>query len=507
MIDQPARATSTGRFSQQMLGVVLVAAALRLWGVDFGLDVDRARPDEEFLVGIAARMVTTGDLNPHFFHYPTLLTYVDAALLWLFGLAEDPEKARLVGRLLTVVAGVGTVLVVAAVGARLYSKSTGVLAAAFLAIAYFHVRESHFGTTDVPFTFLVAASVALGVEGHRLSHRGLLRASAIVAGLATSTKYPGLLAWCPLLFVIATLPGWSFRERARELLLGAALSFGVFALTSPYLFLDLQGALQSLDELTRETWTDRVAVQGDVLYPITFSLRYGLGVPLLSLGLVGLAAGARRFPGLLLLAWAIPPFAVASFTPMRFARYSFPVVAPLCLAAAALLAALPLRRALKLALALLAMFPPLVSSISFDRLLAREDTRSLASAWIDEHLPPGTKIQMSGGYGAPHLGPEYPVRIVRSRLGAVRVAEREGFLVLVTHQHPQLARFSRVDESLRRRLETARLLARFDPFKQPSRHEGVYDSLDAFYLPYAGFCGVERPGPIVSIWLLGSSPP
>jgi hypothetical protein len=76
------------------------------------------------------------------------------------------------------------------------------------------------------------------------------------------------------------------------------------------------------------------------------------------------------------------------------------------------------------------MIPPLVSSVSFDRLVGREDTRSLASAWIFRNLPAGTKVQVCGGYGAPLLGPEHDVRVVRPRLGAVRAAERDGYDVL-----------------------------------------------------------------------------
>ncbi len=93
------------------------------------------------------------------------------------------------------------------------------------------------------------------------------------------------------------------------------------------------------------------------------------------------------------------------------------------------------------------------------------------------------------------------MRWVGSRVGAVRDAERNGFDILVTHQHPALERFSRVDESLSRRLETAVLLRRFDPFVA-GRFIGVYDAVDAFYLPYAHFEGVARPGPVVSIWKL-----
>jgi hypothetical protein len=192
---------------------------------------------------------------------------------------------------------------------------------------------------------------------------------------------------------------------------------------------------------------------------------------------------------------------VAAATPTRFARYSLPAVPPLCLAAALFVESLPARREVKLALVLVAGLPSLLDTIAFDRVLGREDTRSLAASWIAENLPRGTPIMVSEGYGAPAIPPGYPVREVGFRRGAVREGESAGFMHLVTHEHPALYRFSRIDESLKARLESATLLARFTPFREGTS-PGLFDELDAFYVPYERPSSVERPGPLVSIWRL-----
>jgi hypothetical protein len=134
-------------------------------------------------------------------------------------------------------------------------------------------------------------------------------------------------------------------------------------------------------------------------------------------------------------------------------------------------------------------------------VLGREDTRSLAASWIAEKLPPGTPIMVSKGYGAPPIPAGYPVRDVGFRLGAVREGERAGFAHLVTHEHPALYRYSRIDDSLKEGLESAVLLARFTPFRE-GKSPGLFDELDAFYVPYQRPGSVERPGPVVSIWRL-----
>ncbi|TFH58196.1 MAG: hypothetical protein E4G90_10845, partial [Gemmatimonadales bacterium] len=58
-----------------LLAVLVLAAVLRVWGIGFGLPNLNARPDEIEVVSRAIRLLS-GDLNPHFFHYPSLYCYL-----------------------------------------------------------------------------------------------------------------------------------------------------------------------------------------------------------------------------------------------------------------------------------------------------------------------------------------------------------------------------------------------------------------------------------------------
>src|SRR5262245_18398549 len=62
-----------------LIAIVLVAAALRFYPIWFGLPYPHARPDEETAVGLALSM-QNGDLNPRFFHWPSLTFYLFATL-------------------------------------------------------------------------------------------------------------------------------------------------------------------------------------------------------------------------------------------------------------------------------------------------------------------------------------------------------------------------------------------------------------------------------------------
>ena len=57
------------------LGILAVAAALRVWGLEFGLPLAESRPDE-ITIAYQAMKFGRGDLNPHSFNYPTLFKYV-----------------------------------------------------------------------------------------------------------------------------------------------------------------------------------------------------------------------------------------------------------------------------------------------------------------------------------------------------------------------------------------------------------------------------------------------
>src|SRR2546428_606111 len=147
---------------------MIIGAALRLWGLQFGLPHPFARPDEEVVVDLALGVLK--DPNPRFFDWGTLFTYVTAAVYAAVftlervtgGPITDAGVARtafeplliLIPRALSAAAGIGTIAVLFAVARELFSRRAALLAALFLAVAFLHVRDSHFGVADVPMTFL-----------------------------------------------------------------------------------------------------------------------------------------------------------------------------------------------------------------------------------------------------------------------------------------------------------------------------------------------------------------
>ena len=228
------------------LAIVAVALGLRLWGVDFGLPDAEARPDE-LTIAYQAMKFGTGDLNPHSFNYPSVHKYVTFVLFggwYLVGklTGQYPDQHaflldffngavdfRLLMRGWSVTMGtLGVALLLRAPGGR--------WGAALLAVTFLHVRDSHFGVTDITMVTLATASV-LGALGalETPSLRRLFFASAL-AGLATSTKYnAGLL--CVPLAIAAGSP--------RRVGMAALVMVGAFLVGTPYAALD-----------ARTFWTD-----------------------------------------------------------------------------------------------------------------------------------------------------------------------------------------------------------------------------------------------------------
>src|SRR4029077_7175063 len=149
-------------------------------------------------------------LNPHFFHWPSLEFYVVSAIYrigWeighlrgLYRLKFDMYKDAavhaapflIVPRVLAAAAGVATIWLVYKLIDRLFDRLTALTAAFFVAVAFLHVRDSHFGVTDVPMTALVmAALVALTSAVQEPTRVRRWALSGALSGLAASTKYNG----------------------------------------------------------------------------------------------------------------------------------------------------------------------------------------------------------------------------------------------------------------------------------------------------------------------------
>ncbi|MBI2504724.1 MAG: glycosyltransferase family 39 protein [Candidatus Latescibacteria bacterium] len=406
------------------LGLILgVGLGLRLWGLGFGLPNGYCRPDESTLVHKALG-VGTGDLNPHFFNYPSLHFYLLSVLYGLYfcagylggvfvGLEDfqrqyltDPSAFYLLGRLFGVCLGSASILLLYLIGRRVGGQRVGLSGAALLSVAFLHTRDSHFLTADIPATFHLLVAQLFFFAYLESGRWRDLSWGAVFLGLAASTKYNlGVFAAAQ---ATAVLLGPSGAARGKHLAGALALSGLAFVAGTPFALLDWGSFWRDLSfERAHFAAGHGLDLGWGWVRHLGFSLPFGLGWPLLLAGLGGCAwLGWRRRPAdLVLLSGILGYYAVAGSGKAVFPRYVLPLVPLLCLAAAIGLEEVARRwRGLWAVLVLAALAPGAALSWQHDQLLTRPDTRLLAAHWLEAQVPGGARIAMAGSaYGHPQV--------------------------------------------------------------------------------------------------------
>ena len=491
-----------------LIVTLLVAAALRLTGLDWD-EFQHHHPDERYIAWVATTIEfpspgslsradwqpETSTFNP--FHWPPqaasegivvlqdeqrdfayghvplylgvlvtrLVEQIGPALIPLlpdgWSLTADVlngagriefHHLTAVGRALTAIFDVGTVLLAFLIGRRLYGATVGLWAAALLALTVLHVQLAHFFASDPYLTFFVMAALyamvaALGTADAR---RPLwLLVAAVMVGLAVGSKFTAVLLLLPLLWT-AWAVGQPRRWWAAALaVLGVATL--VFALTNPFALLDNTcpapakpvgfGPLTLPEGVARNCYLQNVAEQNAMargaadlgftrqyegtlpyLYFIEMQVRWGMG-PLLGvvafagLGWAALGVGRRAIPqnrstargqGTLLLRrlidepvvivllWVVPYFLITGSFAVKYMRYMQPIAPLLILFGAALLVAGARRMtiwpwAAVAAPALVLAFTALYAA-TFVAIYGQQHPWNAASRWVYANVPPGTTL-------------------------------------------------------------------------------------------------------------------
>jgi hypothetical protein len=250
---------------------------------------------------------------------------------------------------------------------------------------------------------------------------------------------------------------------------------------------------------------------GPIAYHAGLSLRYGAGlVPTLlaPAAVIWGLANACRLTFLTAVTAVLYAFMMCAGS-VSMVRYMTPLMPLLAFLEAGLLGAVVARirdrrrAAAALALATLVLaVEPLMSAVAHNRIIARTDTRVLATGWMAENLPRGAKVLVLGNqvwfWGQPQLPPGVQLRHARPDPESLTEA---GVEYVLTHEHVLFS--SRVDPAVMDRLGPhLRLLADFDP-SVPGRGDAIFEGRDAYYVPLHGFGGVTRPGPRVRIYAFG----
>ena len=428
-----------------LLGVVLLAGYLRLTGLDWD-GYRHYHPDERYIVWVGTTIAWPSDeqdffdprqnpLNPFYwpaedltaggvvpldepraFAYGHLPLYMGVGVMrlieevapavrpWLPGewlLTRDIlngdeliefRHLLVVGRMVTGLIDIGTILLTFWLGRRLFGTAAGLWAAALLAVTVLHIQLAHFFTTDPYTTFFVTAALCgmvAAVMARPSRQAGAFYVAAVLVGLAVGSKFSAVVLGAPLLLA-AWLSGRSvFWWRS---IVAGVLAVIAFAVTNPFALLDnnceaITPATTILGyEIPAIDWQScylenigrqSVMVQGGAAFPFTrqydgttpylyfveMQVRWGMGW---LLGIVAFAGfvwvigwcgvglwrgwrggkrpSAAQMGCLLLLGWCVPYFISTGNFYVKFMRYLQPIIPLLILFGVGMIWSLPWQR-------------------------------------------------------------------------------------------------------------------------------------------------------------------
>src|SRR5262245_47100892 len=421
-----------------LLALVLgLALAGRLWGIDYGLPFSYWT--DEYHELMRAMELGAGGFNfartskGGFY----LLLFVEYgmyfAVLKLAGVvtsthefavlfARDPSMFYLIGRTTAAVLGCITVAAVFYLSRFAYSSKAGLIAAFLLAINVLHVDLSHRIGVDIPMTMLATLALYHGLrladDGRRTSYV----MAGLFAGLATTTKLPGILLLLPLLIAHTyAIAGNGGRVRewigCRDLWIAAGVFVAVLLVTNPgyfiytnfgiHLFGSPGDALES-DDLDASVGPDLVSRPNLYIFYLT-SVSDSMCWPLfvVSFGTLAYALWKRTRADVVLISYALINYLAISSTSsevLYYPRYALPIIVVLTILAGRALSDLFLvLPSWRLAAGVLAVISawPIFDAVKSDYTLTQNDTRTIAKEWFETNVPAGATVLIEGGKTGP----------------------------------------------------------------------------------------------------------
>ncbi|MDY6853864.1 MAG: glycosyltransferase family 39 protein [Thermodesulfobacteriota bacterium] len=199
--------------------IVFFALVLRLYGINFEVP----HPDDYITVQGAmhfglANVTPTGYGLYGLYVWPAFFM-VDIQLIlftlyffigWAVGIfpsievfrnyyITDPSSFYLIGRIMCISFGTGTVWILYYMGVRLYNHKVGLLAALFLSVSFIHSFHSQFIRPDVPSTFLIVLVMLFSMMIYEQKNMKFYVYAGIITGLSVATKFTSAIVLVPIL--------------------------------------------------------------------------------------------------------------------------------------------------------------------------------------------------------------------------------------------------------------------------------------------------------------------
>ena len=385
----------------------------------FTVPLEVPMPMQEFLS-------VNSSLNPHFFAYGSLPLY----LLRLSGsmlsnvnpLFAQYDKVNLVGRFLSLLFDMGTLLLIYLLGKKLFNKSVGNLSAFFYAISVLPIQLSHFYAVDTLLNFFILLTLYLLINFYEKSTIRNALVTGAAFGFALGTKISatvilvsiGLTLTIDFILVFLKNPHrpkiWfpHLPKLIKTLILKGVVvviaAIVVFIIVEPYALIDFREFWQQTmqqRQMTYDAFTFPYTLQYVDKTPYFYELKnifmWGLGPILATVSFIGALyftivavkkeKKTKWAQELILVVFFWTYFFVVGKFAVGWMRYMLPLYPLFSLFAALLVWRLytllksKLKIPIPLFIALLLIWP-----LSFMNIYTKPNTRVLASNWIYQNI-------------------------------------------------------------------------------------------------------------------------
>ena len=413
--------------------IITIGFIIRLIGINYGLP-QPLHPDERQVMRLGLKIVA-GDVHPQVFVWPTLYLYLTAIayklsswLLWVlqyfFGFIHTfkklyllissnlvtPYHYYLISRSISIILGTITIPVTYLIGKELSTKKAGLIAALFIALAYFPVLYSHFGIISTTMAFFTLLSFYFAIKIYQTGRLKYYVEAGIIGGLAVATKYNAAIIIVPLLLAHLFLflkNGFAFNKKfyLRVMIIILFVLIGFF-IGCPYSLLDfknfakeISGLVGSQKGLIEQSFRYFRGIQSSS-WVLNFKFLWeGMGPFLLIFSLAGavLSLIKRKYPDILLLSFPLCYYAAISLTKTPVARYTVAIYPFLLLLASIFILFLTKHflsfpKAFLTGIIIVSLSIPFFNDIKLTYYFCQKDTRQMALEWIEENIPKNSKI-------------------------------------------------------------------------------------------------------------------
>lgn len=430
-------------YSIILAAILLLAFALRIWGINFGLP-NIYHTDEWFEVKralkLGAGVIDFERVNKGGYFYLLFVEYgiyylilkffgfVSSAESFLTNIFKNPSAIWLIGRITTAVIGSINCYLVYLAGKFAFSKNVGIFAGLYLALNLIHVESSQIIAVDVPLTALITLCLVLIFRDNAgsqskcsASYYALIGA---VFALAVMTKITGAVVLFPaLLFHFKNLKDEKGRVRLKDyfndlrlyVFVGIAIIVYivgnpgvVYKIKSQFLwmlsFFNVGSGVEKVPEFPLvNKQTSLLKYYAGVLFPLKY---FGLALFIWAGAVLGFKW--RLFNTVILMSLVVPLiFFLGTSHSIEhvYPRYLLPLTPVLAIFFGVSCQILikyvqkNIFRAIFLGfLLVLFLFPAIRDIVIFDTNLTKPDTRTIADKWFYDTVNASDTIILEGSY-------------------------------------------------------------------------------------------------------------